>query len=51
MAVQIRPDKKLMKIAYKILQTPESLRQNNTKKPSDKRFESWKIDSSLSIIR
>ena len=45
---QIRPDKKLLKLAYKILQTDKSLQQKDNKAPSDKRIEAWKINSSLS---
>ena len=44
---QIRPDHKLMKLAYKILKTPVKLQQKDEKEPNDKRIKSWTIDSSL----
>lgn len=44
---QIRPDKALMKVAYKILKTPKKLQQGNDKEPSEKRIQAWKIDSSI----
>jgi len=42
----IRPNKKAMEIAYKLLKTAKSLRQKNDKKPSEKRIEEWFKDSS-----
>lgn len=42
----IRPNKKMAKIAYKILKTPKDLRQNAQKRPSDKMVRAWFRDSS-----
>ena len=44
---QIRPDEKMMKVVYKILKTPKKLQQRNEREPSDRRLQSWKIDSSI----
>jgi hypothetical protein len=46
MAGMIRPNKKAMEIAYRLLQTTKSLRQKNEKKPSEKRVKEWFKDSS-----
>ena len=43
---QIRPDKKSMKIAYKILKTPKDLQQKDDRRPSDRRLREWFRDSS-----
>jgi hypothetical protein len=48
---QIRPDAKLKKLAYKILQTPKELQQKNTPKPSEKRYNAWHINSSWATLR
>jgi len=45
MSAWLRPNKKMAKIAYTILSTPKDLRQKNDPRPSDKRTESWKINS------
>lgn len=42
----IRPNKVAMKIAYNILKTPKDRRQNNQKRPNDKRLREWFRDSS-----
>jgi hypothetical protein len=44
---QIRPNKKMMKTAYKILGTPKDMQQRNDDRPSEKRVYSWRIDSSI----
>lgn len=41
-----RPNKKCMKIAYKILNTPKDKQQNNQQIPSSKRVREWFRDSS-----
>ena len=46
MASQIRPDKKLMKLAYKLMKTAKSAQQHNDKKPDEKRRQQWMLDSS-----
>lgn len=51
MAGQIRPNSKLMKIAYTLLQTPSTMRQKNDKVPNEKRIAAWKINSSISAQR
>jgi hypothetical protein len=45
---QIRPDTKVMKVAYKILKTPKKLQQGNEKEANKKRLEAWRVDSSVS---
>lgn len=45
---QIRPDKALRKVAYKILKTPKDLQQKDDRRPAAERVEAWKINSSLS---
>lgn len=40
-----RPDKKFMKIAYKVLKTPKELQQDLKKKPSEKMIREWYKDS------
>lgn len=42
----IRPNKKCMKIAYKILNTPKDKRQDNQRIPSPKKVREWFRDSS-----
>lgn len=44
----IRPDKKAMKIAYKVLKTPKELQQDGKKAPSEKLIQEWQRDSMLS---
>jgi hypothetical protein len=45
---QIRPDKKLMKLVYKILKTPKNLQQENQTIASHKRQREWNVDSLMS---
>lgn len=45
---QIRPEKKVMKVAYQILKTPKPLRQSEQKEPDPKRLFAWRVDSSIS---
>lgn len=40
-----RPDKKMAKLAYKILHTPKDLQQFGRDKPTEKQKEAWYIDS------
>lgn len=42
----IRPNKKAMQIAYKILKTPKSRQQKVDKNPKQKKKEEWFRDSS-----
>jgi len=42
-----RPNKKCMKIAYKILNTPKDKQQDNNQKPSPQKIREWFRDSSL----
>lgn len=44
----IRPDKKIMQIAYKVLKTPKELQQDEKKVPSEKLIKEWERDSMLS---
>jgi len=48
MAGQIRPDKKLMKLVYKIMKTPKDLQQDNERVVSAKKQKEWFIDSLMS---
>ena len=48
MAQAPRPNEKLAKLAYKILNTPKDLRQDNEKKPSRKRIQGWFRDTVVS---
>ena len=41
----IRPDKKLMKIAYTILKTNDNMRQKNETSPTEERRKEWRSDS------
>lgn len=41
----IRPNKKCMKIAYRLLKTPKELQQKNEPKPSKKKVYEWLRDS------
>ena len=41
-----RPNTKAMKIAYKILNTPKEIQQDNQKKPSPEKIKEWFRDSS-----
>lgn len=43
---QIRPDQKLVKVAAKILKKNKDRLQKNEDRPSDKRIERWRVDSS-----
>jgi len=43
---QIRPNEKAMKIAYKILKTPENRQQKPEPEPTKERKEEWFRDSS-----
>ena len=45
---QIRPDKKTMKAAYKILKTPKPLQQSDDREPNRRRLHAWNVDSSIS---
>lgn len=45
MVGQIRPNKKAMKIAYKVLETPKELQQSNDKGPSKFNLKEWEKDS------
>lgn len=42
----IRPNKKAMKIAYRLLKTPKELQQKTEPRPSNKRIYEWFRDSS-----
>lgn len=42
---QIRPNEKLMRAAYKILQTPTNMQQRNEKNVSEKRQQEWAKES------
>lgn len=46
MAAWLRPNQKLAKVVYRLLQTPKQLQQKNDPQPSEKRLASWKIDTS-----
>lgn len=46
MAAWLRPNQKLAKVVYALLQTPKQLQQKNDPQPSAKRLSSWKIDTS-----
>lgn len=48
MAQSPRPNKKAMKIAYEILNTPKDKRQDDQTPPSPKKIQEWFRDSSLS---
>jgi hypothetical protein len=48
MAQAPRPNKKCMKIAYKILNTPKDKRQDNQHMPSPAKIREWFRDSSMS---
>ncbi len=48
MAQAPRPNKKCMKIAYKILNTPKDKRQDNQHAPSPAKIREWFRDSSMS---
>ena len=37
----VRPNKKISKIAYALLNTPKDLRQKDEKNPGDKRVKQW----------
>jgi|GEM_PF-2767369 hypothetical protein len=43
----IRTNKKAMKIAYQILQTPKEKQQRSQPKPSEKKVREWFRDSSM----
>ncbi len=43
---QVRTNRKAMKIAYLILQTPKDKQQDNQKKPSAEKIREWFRDSS-----
>jgi len=45
MSGQIRPNKKAMKIAYKILETPKNQQQSCDKGPSKFNLKEWEKDS------
>lgn len=47
MAGQLRPDKKLMKLAYKLLKTPKDRQQEN-KKPTERQMREWSVNNSTS---
>jgi hypothetical protein len=47
----IRPDSKLNKIAYKILQTEKTLQQKNTYMPTEKQKKEWASTYTKSNIR
>lgn len=48
MAGMLRPNKKAMKIAYKILKVPKDKQQQNQKEPSQKQIQEWYRDSTVS---
>lgn len=43
----IRTNKKAMKIAYNVLNTPKCFRQDKKHKPSEKKIKMWRADSFL----
>lgn len=43
---QVRPNKKAMKIAYQLLNTPKDKRQDNQKRPPPEKIREWFRDSS-----
>lgn len=47
MSAMIRTNKKAMKIAYNVLNTPKAFRQDKSQKPSEKKIMMWKADSFL----
>ncbi len=48
MAQGIRPDMKLAKIVYKILQTDKTLQQKNTYHPTERQIKQWESQYSKS---
>jgi hypothetical protein len=46
MPVQLRPDKKLAKMLYKIMGTPKTLQQKEDKNPTEKQLIAWRASSS-----
>jgi len=44
----LRPNRKAMQIAYKILKVPKDQQQQNQKKPSPEKIREWFRDSSQS---
>lgn len=42
---QIRTDKKLMKVFYKIMKVPKNQQQGTRQKPSEKKQEMWDRDN------
>jgi hypothetical protein len=51
MPAQLRPDKKLAKIVYKLLNTQTDLQQRNTPLPTEKQREEWQTTYSKSAAR
>lgn len=45
---QVRPNKKLMKVAYTILATPDNMRQRNEPEVSKERQKGWIADNMMS---
>lgn len=41
-----RPNKRCMKLAFKLLNTPKDKQQDNQKEPSEKKVKEWFRDSS-----
>ncbi len=46
MPVQLRPDAKLAKLAYKLLGTPKDLQQKKDYQPTEKQKIEWRASSS-----
>lgn len=43
----VRPNKKMAKLAYKILKTPKDQQQENQPRPSERHVREWWVDSSV----
>lgn len=48
---QLRPDPKLAKLLYKIMNTPKDLQQKNTTEPTERQIKEWKSTYTKSSIR
>lgn len=51
MAQGIRPNSKLSKLAYRILETEKDLQQKNTPEPTEKQKKEWSSTYTKSNIR
>lgn len=48
MPVQLRPNLKLAKVVWKVLNTPKDLQQKNQTKPTERQEQTWRATSSTS---